>query len=166
MSERPTHVLGIDPGLSGALCLLRISGLAIENVFDMPVTDGKVDPAKLAGIVNICKLRGSVVAAVENVSSMPRQAHAFSFGLSTGIIHGCFGALNVPFELLAPSVWKPACGLRRLSNENQADTKTKARNLAMKLFPENADLFRLVKWDGRAESALIARFFCVKNGWI
>ena len=164
--NRPDYVLGIDPGLGGALALVRVSNKTIEGIFDMPVTVGRVDPAKLAGIVEMCKLRGSIIAAVENVSSMPRQAHAFSFGLSTGIVHGCFGALGVPFELLAPSVWKPACGLRRLTTESQADTKTKARNLAMKLFPENADLFRLVKWDGRAESALIARFFCVKNGWL
>ena len=48
MSERPAYVLGIDPGLSGALAIFDLCTRDVE-VFDMPVTDGKVDPAKLAG---------------------------------------------------------------------------------------------------------------------
>ena len=90
---KPDFVLGVDPGLSDALCLMRISDRQID-IFDMPVTDGRVDPAKLAGMVEMCKLRSSIVAAVENVSSMPRQAGAFNFGRSAGVVHGVLGALG------------------------------------------------------------------------
>jgi crossover junction endodeoxyribonuclease RuvC len=162
---RPDYVLGVDPGLRGALCLLDVSDRSI-TVFDMPVTDGRVDPAKLASIVDLCKIRGEICAAVELVSSMPRQASAFPFGVSAGVVHGVLGALGVPYVLIPPSQWKPAMGLRRMSDETQDQNKTRARELAGKLWPSHTELFRRVKDDGRAESALLGRYHASKNGWI
>ena len=165
MSERPAYVLGIDPGLSGALAIFDLCTRDVE-VFDMPVTDGKVDPAKLAAIVDMCKTRGPVVAAIELVSSMPRQKGSFNFGVSAGILQGVLGALGVPFSMVQPAQWKGACGLRRGVNETQAQNKTRARELAMKLWPEQADSFKRVRDDGRAESCLLARHYANKMGWI
>ena len=162
----PNFCLGVDPGLQGALCLLRCRGLAIEAIHDMPTTNGRVDPARIALIVGMCQLRGTIHAAVELVSSMPRQAGAFNFGVSAGCVHGVLGALQIPYTLVSPAVWKGATGLHRLTNETQADVKSRARFLATKLWPAHADSFKLVKNDGRAESALLARFFCTKQGWI
>jgi crossover junction endodeoxyribonuclease RuvC len=159
---RPDYVLAIDPGLSGALALLRLSGCSVEVISDMPVTGGRVDPAKLALMVGMCQLRGTIHAAVELVSSMPRQAGAFNFGVSAGVVHGVLGALGVPMALVSPSVWKGATGLHRMSGESQADVKSRARSLAQKLWPEQAGLFARVKDDGRAESALLARYFANK----
>jgi crossover junction endodeoxyribonuclease RuvC len=154
---KPEYVLAVDPGLKGAVCLLRLVDKA------MPVTDGKVDAAKLATIVEMCKLRGSVVAVIEQVSSMPRQKGSFNFGVSAGIIQGVLGALGILFTMVQPAIWKGAMGLRRV-NESQAENKTRARGLAMKLWPEMAGEFKRVKDDGRAESALIARFAASKAG--
>jgi crossover junction endodeoxyribonuclease RuvC len=162
----PQFTLGIDPGLSGSLALLRCEGLKIESIYDMPVTDGRVDAARLALIVGMCQLRGTIVAAVELVSSMPRQAGAFNFGVSAGCVHGVLGALGVPMVLIPPGVWKPGCGLRRLTNESQAQNKSRARELATKLWPLQAGLFKLIKNHDRAEAALLARFFCTKQGWV
>ena len=166
MSERPAYVLGVDPGLSGALCLLRVSGLASESIFDMPVLEGQVDAVQLAMIVDMCKTRGSVIAGIEQVSSMPRQKGSFNFGVSAGILQGVLGALGVPFSMVQPAQWKGACGLRRGVNETQAQNKTRARELAMKLWPEQADSFKRVRDDGRAESCLLARHYANKMGWI
>lgn len=162
---KPDFVLGVDPGLSGALCLFHLADKQID-IFDMPVVDGRVDPAKLAGIVEMCKLRGSIVAAVENVSSMPRQAGAFNFGRSAGVVHGVLGAMGVPMELVSPNVWKGAVGLRKLAGETQDANKTRARELATKLWPANAAEFKRVMDADRAEAALIARFFASNNRWI
>jgi crossover junction endodeoxyribonuclease RuvC len=161
----PTHILGVDPGLSGAFCLLQVSSRRIEALWDMPVADGRVDPEGVALIVDSAKSAtgGQLRAAVENVSSMPRQAGAFNFGRSAGVIHGVLGAMGVPMDLISPNVWKGAMGLRRLVNETQDQNKTRARELAMKLWPESAGLFRRVKDDGRAEAALIARFAISKT---
>lgn len=160
----PTHIIGVDPGISGAIALYNIQTRRID-VFDMPVTAGRVDPGRLATIVEMCKLPGDVTAVVELVSSLPRQAGAFNFGVSAGIVHGVLGALNVPFTLVQPAQWKGAMGLRRLPSETQAQNKTRARELAIKLWPESADLFKRIKDDGRAEAALLARYFVNVKGW-
>lgn len=162
---RPTHVLGVDPGVKGALCLLCLADRSVQ-VFDTPVKDGLVDGVRLSGIVELCKMQGSVVAVVEQVGSMPRQAGAFSFGRSAGVVHGVLDALSIPYFLAPPSQWKPAMGLRKMLNESQAQNKTRARELAVKLWPGMAEEFHRVKDDGRAESALLARWFATKRGWL
>ena len=164
---RPDYVLGVDPGLSGSLALLDLNLRKIHTVWDMPLKEGKTHPEGVALIVDLAKsiTSASLAAVIENVSSRPRQAGMWTFAVGVGVIHGCLAAHGVPLSLIQPSAWKSACGLRRLESETQADTKTRARELAARLFPESAYLFRLVKWDGRAESVLIGRFFAVKNGW-
>lgn len=163
---RPDFILGCDPGLAGAIALLRCEGLKIEALYDMPIIDGRVDAARLALIVGMCQLQGTIVAAVELVSSMPRQAGAFNFGVSAGCVHGVLGALGVPMVLIPPGVWKPACGLRRALNETQAQNKSRARELATKLWPEHAADFAKIKNDGRAEACLLARHYATKMGWL
>jgi hypothetical protein len=160
-------VLGIDPGNFGALALLDLESRKVHTILDMPTKDGKVYPEGVAMVVDLAKsiASGRLAAAIENVNSRPGQAHMWAFALGVGVIHGCLAAHSVPYSLIQPAQWKSACGLRRLANETQADTKTKARKLAARLFPESAANFAKVKFDGRAESVLIGRFFAVKNGW-
>lgn len=164
----PTHILGVDPGAHGALCLLSIQTKAIEGVFDMPTSDGQVDPTKLAAIVDQLNFQADyhIHAVVELVSSMPRQAGAFNFGRSAGVVHGVLGALGIPYTLVSPNVWKGAMGLHRMSGETQAGTKSRARELATKLWPERAADFKRIKDDGRAESCLLARHYATKMGWV
>ena len=162
---RPDYVLGIDPGLSGAAALLRVSDKSLIHVADMPVAKGRVDPVKLAGLVEMYKTYGSIAAAVELVGSMPRQSGAFNFGVSAGVVHGVLGALGVPCTLVSPSQWKPAMGLRKMLNESRAQNKGRARELAVKLWPGQAELFARVKDDGRAEAALLARHAIDMKGW-
>jgi crossover junction endodeoxyribonuclease RuvC len=134
----------------------------------MPVTGGQVDPAKLAAIVDQLNFQTNrhIHAAVELVSSMPRQAGAFNFGRSAGVVDGVLGALGIPYTLVSPNVWKGATGLHRMSGESQADVKSRARFLAQKLWPEQAAQFKRIKDDGRAEAALLARYFANKQGWL
>jgi crossover junction endodeoxyribonuclease RuvC len=167
MASRPSHILSIDPGLSGALALLNTQSKAIVALYDTPVSDGRVDPAKLAAIVRTALFLadGSLHAAVELVSSMPRQAGAFNFGVSTGVVHGVLSALGVPMTLVSPGVWKSSMGLRKLPGEDQAGTKTRARELATKLWPERTADFKRVMDSDRAEAALIARHFINSKGW-
>ena len=133
----------------------------------MPCKDGRVSPEGVAMIVDLAKgmSGGNLVGVVENVSSMPRQAGAFNFGRSAGVVHGVLGALGVPMELVSPNVWKGAMGLRKMAGETQDANKSRARELAVKLWPSQADLFKRVKDDGRAESALLARQYVNSKGY-
>lgn len=164
---RPTHVLGVDPGVKGALCLLCLADRSVQ-VFDTPVKDGLVDGVRLSGIVELCKMQtepDGLRGVVENVCGRPRQMGVFAFGRSTGLVHGVLDAMSVPYETVAPSQWKPAMGLRRLEKESQAENKSHARELAMRLFPKSAEAFKRVRDDGRAEAALISFFFAQKMHW-
>ena len=164
---RPSHVLGIDPGNFGAFALLDLESRKVHTIWDMPTKDGKVYPEGVAMVVDLAKSiasggyrfrrspRQPARRGHRNVSSRPRQAHAFSFGLGVGIIHGCLGSLNVPFSLVAPQQWKSSFGLCRVGDESQAGTKARARELASRLWPESAELFTRVKDADRAEAALI-----------
>jgi crossover junction endodeoxyribonuclease RuvC len=165
---RPSHVLAIDPGLAGALALLDLNLRKIHTIWDMPLKEGKIHPEGVAFTIDLAKSIASanLVAVIENVNARPRQAGMWTFAVGVGVVHGCLAAHGVPLSLIQPAAWKSACGLRRLTTETQADTKTKARELAARLFPESADLFRRVRDDGRAESVLIGRFLAVKNGWL
>ena len=158
----PSHILAADPGLSGAFALIEVQSKKVLAIWDMPTDQGQVPPSGVAEIVEMAKFMvgpapNQLRAVVELVSSMPRQAGAFNFGVSAGVVHGVLGALQVPYEMIPASVWKPACGLRRMLNESQAMNKTRARELATKLFPEHAAMFKRVRDDGRAEACLISR---------
>ena len=168
LAPAPTHIISVDPGIKGAICLFEIRTRKVQ-VFDTPAKDGQVDGIQLAALVDMLKFqvaRGDLRAVIENVCGRPRQMGVFAFGRSTGVVHGILNALSIPYEAVAPSQWKSAMGLRRLTNESQAENKTHARELAMKFFPESADSFRRVRDDGRAECCLIAFFYAQKMNWL
>lgn len=160
-----THILGVDPGITGALALVDVTlpPAKIVNVWDMPRTDTDLDLATLADTLHlIASHHPGVLAIVEKVHSMPRQAGAFSFGFYTGCVHGALATAGIPIITVPPAVWKPRVGLVRRPEETQDKFKDRSRELAGALFPQHTDQFKRKKDDGRAESALIA-FWGVLN---
>ncbi len=152
--------VGIDPGLHGALALLK-DNAQLVTVLDMPVMargKGKreqVNAAELAKILSPWR-QGHVgteyiTAYLERAASMPKQgvASMFSFGVSYGMALGVLAALGIPVVLVAPATWKGAAGLSK-------KPKDAARTLAQQLYPD-ASLGRK-KDCGRADAILIARF--------
>ena len=91
-----TYILGIDPGLGGALAGYDPSGEVFKTpvLWDIPKSIGSgIDAVALAALVDrLNRAYSGITAVVERVSSMPRQKGAFAFGLSTGIIHGCLAS--------------------------------------------------------------------------
>jgi crossover junction endodeoxyribonuclease RuvC len=149
-------ICGVDPGATGGIAFVDALTGALVAAYPMPMTkDGKVEATLLTAYLNGHR---PVRAYVENVSSRPRQAGQFSFGVSTGIVHGVLGARGVPFALVAPQSWKGAYGIKRAEGQTKRDTKSEARFLAAKLFPDHASKFSKVKDDGVAEAALIALY--------
>ena len=149
-------LLGIDPGLSGALALYDTSEQTVE-VIDMPVLElvrngkkkGEVSAQALA---NLLAGRGIKAAFLERVNAMPGQGvtSVFSFGRSTGIVEGILAAYDIPTTLVTPQAWQKAVGQRA--------GKDGSRERAMQLFPAQADLFQRKKDDGRSDAALIAYY--------
>jgi crossover junction endodeoxyribonuclease RuvC len=108
-------VLGIDPGIEGAVALLSPSGdlIAIHDLPTLP--DGpagrrRVNPALLVDLLAKTHAR---CAYVELVNSRPTDGHvsAFSFGVTRGVLEGSLAALAVPVTMVAPTSCKRAVGL-------------------------------------------------------
>jgi crossover junction endodeoxyribonuclease RuvC len=149
-----TIVCGIDPGLSGAICMLDTDGTI--SIDDMPVhalkRGGKnkreIDPHRLAVL-----LSGRIGHAfIEQVSSMPGQgvSSVFAFGKTVGVIIGVLATHGVPMTFISPVKWKKALQVPA--------SKDGARARASQLIPQAAGEWPLVKHDGRAEAALIALY--------
>lgn len=148
MSDNPC-ILGIDPGVSGAIAFYFPDHPGAVAAEDVPTVDGEIDAATLARRIE--QMRPDL-AIVERVGAMPKQgvASTFKFGAAYGAVLGVIGALKVPSHLVAPTRWKKHF---RLSSE-----KEEARALALRLWPARAELFERKKDHGRAEAALLARY--------
>lgn len=147
-------ILGIDPGLTGAIAIVNADGFIVE---DMPVMANGTS-AKVRNVVNAAELARVLrphadrirVAYVERVSTMPGQGVASQGSLmhSAGVVEGVLAALGISLVLVTPGKWKKAMGL--------ANDKEASRALAQRLFPD-APLGRK-KDHGRAEALLIATY--------
>jgi crossover junction endodeoxyribonuclease RuvC len=146
------RVLGIDPGVNGALALL-VDG-ALVWVVDMPtLEDGPKGRRTVSAflLAQIVAESHASLAYIEKVGTMPGEGAvgAFSFGRSVGVIHGVCCALCVGYASITPQSWKKYHGLSK-------EAKDASRSKAISLWPSFAEYFSLKKHDGRAEAALIA----------
>ena len=150
-------IVGIDPGLSGALFFLDLNRLSAGEAVDLPVHllmrgGKKKREVDVSGLIEILAGRRLEHVFLEQVSAMPGQgvSSVFAFGKTYGVILGVVAAHAIPLTLVAPAVWKRALGVPK--------AKDGARARASQLLPEAAAQWRLKKHDGRAEAALIALY--------
>ena len=154
--EKPL-VVGIDPGLSGALCFVHAYELEVLALYDMPtyskpgVTKKKVNLPQLAKLLTSYADKTGM-AVVEEPGAMPNQglSSTFKFGVSCGQIQGCVAASGVDMLLAKPQVWKPSLGIGK--------GKDSAIQRARIEFPE-LDQYLTRKMDhDRAEAALLTLY--------
>jgi crossover junction endodeoxyribonuclease RuvC len=165
-------VLGIDPGLSGALALVsmgdRLAEVSLDNsakpvlldVVDMPVLKipksrggfrYEVDAVKLSDTLALwCEMYGVKHACIEDVAAAPGQGvvSMFNFGYGSGLVYGAVTAHGMMSHFVKPAVWKSILRLNR--------DKSESLDMARAMF--GAERFTLKKHDGRAEAALIGVF--------
>lgn len=150
-----SFVIGIDSGAAGAVAILEAGKLV--QVFDMPVVEvmsgGKakrrVAPEILASELRLYNV-ADTVAVVEQVGAMPGQGvtSMFAFGQAYGLVLGVLAGLWIPTTTVTPTTWKKALKLNA--------GKDGARAKAAQLWPAQANEFKRVKDDGRAEASLLA----------
>jgi crossover junction endodeoxyribonuclease RuvC len=150
------HIVGIDPGLTGAVAVLTTDG-SLEGLYDVPTltlrtsrgTRQEYDVPGLVGL--LAPYTGSQThVVIEEAQAMPGQGtrSMFTIGLGMGIWLGVLAVLQLPYSRVRPQIWKKAFGLGK--------DKKASRLKAMQLYPA-ADL-RLRKHHGRAEAVLLARY--------
>lgn len=156
--------IGIDPGITGAICALTTEGKVI-GVWDTPILTVKknkgtrhdLNRTEMASIVrNILHSRdefGEPFACIERVNSMPGQgvASSFTFGMGYGIWLGILATLHVPTDLVHPVRWKKAM------LDGMGKDKDASRIRALELFGGQVDL-SLKKHHGRGDALLLAEY--------
>lgn len=154
-----TTIIGLDPGVSGAVGVLTQSGQFV-NVFDMPTVLANkssnrqmVNAYELANLIReqMRSAPADVVAITENVNAMPDQgvSSVFTFGKSYGILLGVLAALGVSTHIVSPRKWKGFFAL--------GAAKDQSRELAQRMWP--AAPLGLKKHHGRAEALLLCRYY-------
>lgn len=160
--KRPEHgmmIVGIDPGLSGAIVEFDGDEQAVFSSTNMPTLElkrgGKTRrEINIAVLVALLKSSASAHVFIEQVGAMPGQgvSSMFAFGKSYGIVLGVVAALGHPYTTVPAMRWKKTLGVPA--------AKDGARARASQLLPGSADHWPLKKDEGRAEAALIALY-----GW-
>lgn len=155
-----TRVLGIDPGIKGALALIDCD-LWTFSILDMPLEAGVKGKDKVSamGLINAIRDADADHAYLEEVTASPQQGvtSAFSFGDGYGCARTACLAGGCSTWLVRPQVWKTA--MRAPKDKKQATTR------AAQLVPAAHALIygpRGGALDGRAEALLLA-FYGVLN---
>ena len=145
-------LVGIDPGISGALVAVTANGIADWLLMPTMVVGSKkrVNPAAVAAWLRDIKPDHVVI---ERVGAMPGQGTAsmFSFGHSAGVLEGVVAALGLPYTLATPQQWKGAAALIGAN-------KDASRTRALQLWPDVRELHAKAKGQALADAALIAQF--------
>jgi len=147
-------IAGIDPGLSGAICIFDVDKGAL-TILDMPTYEVKIGSTmkrRLSEPMLAELLRPHEIdhVALELVASMPKQgvSSTFVFGQTYGGIRGVLAGLRLTLTMVTPTKWT-----RDLKVSGGKDAN---RHRAAQLFPAYAASFSRAKDDGRADAALLA----------
>ncbi len=152
-------VIGIDPGLSGAIAVL--DDKKVLKIIDMPVmAEGKKNKKQLnsAQLVNIIKENinnnEEIAVVVEQVNAMPGQGvtSMFNFGQTFGAIKGVCAALSLPIFFVRPSKWKKYF---ELINSSKDSSRTKV----IEMYPSLSSQLIRKKDVNKSDAILIARFY-------
>jgi crossover junction endodeoxyribonuclease RuvC len=165
-----SYLIGIDPGVSGAIVVTTGDASQILGIRDMPTVEcrGKrhISPFGLVSALEELHSDALMAAAslfkptviVEHVQGVQQSGatSAFNFGRGFGVIEGVIAGLGLPCELVRPQVWTKALRVSR--------DKGSHREAAMRLWPDQADKFSRVKDDGRADAALLCHWYAMVRG--
>lgn len=149
-------VIGIDPGLSGALAVLADGEPLV--IVDMPTmrVDGHNEVCARTLATSLRNIRGQhpgayFLAVIEQVNGRAGwgATQGFRFGAGFGKVKAVLETLGIDYREVQAPVWKRHFHLK-------GGDKNASRELASARFPSIADAFQRKRDDGRAEALLIA----------
>ena len=154
-------IIGIDPGISGAICFFNDG--KIIDVIEMPsMSEGKKNKKQVNGnqLYNEIKFHISQInqqeisVVVEHVTAMPGQGvtSMFNFGQSFGVIKGICSAMELPIFYIRPAKWKKHFNL--INSEKDA-----SRTKVIEMFPRISNKLSRKKDNNKADAILIAQYF-------
>jgi crossover junction endodeoxyribonuclease RuvC len=107
-------------------------------------------------------LEGSDVALIEEVGPRPKEgvSSVYTFGIANGCVMGAAGVLEIPIEFVPANQWKTSA---RIGGLVGVEAKRAALAYARQLWPEHLEEFRKEASHGKADAALMARWFFMKG---
>ena len=152
-------IIGIDPGLSGAIAILENN--KVLKVFEMPtMAEGKKNKKQLNSAQLVTLLQNNIIkneevsVVVEQVNAMPGQGvtSMFNFGQTFGAIKGVCAALRLPIFFVRPSKWKKHF---ELINSSKDASRTKV----IEMYPTLSDQLAKKRDVNKSDAVLIAKFY-------
>jgi crossover junction endodeoxyribonuclease RuvC len=156
--------IGIDPGLSGAICILskaetrrEESTVMVAEFHDCPIIKAKGKKAKLDVLgmsAILSRFRDTdAVLNIELVSARPNQGvtSMFNFGYGVGAWHGIAAAFNLHPIAVSPQTWKREYGFI-------GEDKDAPRLKAIETHPLLNDSLKRKRDQGRADALWIALY--------
>jgi hypothetical protein len=143
------YVVGVDPGYSGAIVVMDMSGtVAAQARLDWTEHDIHDAIAPFEGLVKMSYL--------ERVHAMPKQgvSSTFKFGTSYGFCRGVLVCCRMPFTEVTPAKWQTVMKCR--SGGDKKVTKAAAQRLfpSMKVTHRNADALLIAEYGRRTWSSI------------
>jgi hypothetical protein len=167
-------VLGIDPGLHGALALYNTDVKCVTNTWDVPTYNTtinrkervRVHAAAVSDMAAMFKMMGVTLAVIESVGGLPRQSAsgAFVFGYATGLVYMALVCNKIPVDSISAPIWKktmrvPGKGFSSPQTDRTINQIIIQR--ADEMMPDAGHLWRGAQGGlkvGRAEAAMIAKY--------
>lgn len=143
--------IGIDPGATGALAMIREDGQVM-------IEDWPGDERALSNLVQSIEYDVRVCGVViEAQQSMPGQgvSSTFKLGLNYGMWLMACASVEWPLEVARPAEWKRGLGYPA---KDKKASKEHSLTLARRLYPQAAGYLSRKMDHNRAEALLLAHF--------
>jgi len=163
-------ILGIDPGITGAVACYDTNLEKVTHIYDMPTemiaVSGKSRPRVSAqGVRELLWSSAASHMAIEKVGGLPGQSGSasFNFGRGVGVIIGIAATMEFQIEEIPPVTWKAKLRVPK--------DKVAAATRASEMMPHLSHEWRHKTRADRAEAAMTAvyagRFVWTKEtlGW-
>lgn len=143
IEAKPTYYLGIDPGSSGGLAVIRVSDEVRVIATQMLKTPRDIWLWLSQG-KNGDAIRPNTFAALEKVGGYikgnPAPGSAmFQFGKGAGWLEMALIAADISYEEVTPQRWQKALGIpSRKKDEKPTAWKNRLKKRAQELFPKLA----------------------------
>lgn len=154
--------MGIDPGLSGAICTID-DKMSLKSYL-MPVINGFLHGPSVCAILG--SERNDVLHCyLERGQAMPGQgvSSMFKYGKICGFLEGSLESLQIPFSLVTPQKWQ------KIQRSQKKHPKERSLETFLQIFESNS-AFPSPRYKkphmGIVDAALIAYYGMVDSGLI
>lgn len=157
-------VIGIDPGLSGAIAVLG----DFEQVMKLPVVDKDIDISKVTDwLIDLTRKDNYTLAVIEKVGAMSKNGmkqgvtSMFRFGHATGEVTGMIKTLGIPLMRATPQQWKKVVLAGTSKDKDAAIAYVRMRYPELSLLPTPRSR---VPDNGMADAVCIAEYALTRLG--